>query len=63
MIKLESLKKSEHFKLVLKGKRNHTDYFSMFATKNFFNIKKKNLVISCNKKDGNSVKRTELEED
>ena len=44
MIKLESLKKSDHFKLVLKGKKNHTDYFSMFATKNFFNIKKNNLL-------------------
>ena len=62
MIKLESLKKSEHFKLVLKGKRNHTDYFSMFATKNFFNIKKNNLVISfvTKKKIGNSVKRNRI---
>ena len=62
MIKLESLKKSEHFKLVLKGKRNHTDYFSMFATKNFFNIQKKNLVISfvTKKKIGNSVKRNRI---
>ena len=62
MIKLESLKKSDHFKLVLKGKKNHTDYFSMFATKNFFNIKKNNLVISfvTKKKIGNSVKRNRI---
>lgn len=62
MIKLESLKKSEHFKLVLKGKRNHTDYFTMFASKNFFNIKKNNLVISfvTKKKIGNSVRRNRI---
>ena len=62
MIKLESLKKSDHFKLVLKGKKNHTDYFSMFATKNFFNNKRNNLVISfvTKKKIGNSVKRNRV---
>ena len=35
MIKLESLKKSDHFKLVLKGKKTHTNLYSIFATKNF----------------------------
>ena len=35
MIKLESLKKSEHFKHVLTGKKLHTNFYSIFATKNF----------------------------
>ena len=35
MIKLESLKKSDHFKLVLNGKKTHTNLYSIFATKNF----------------------------
>ena len=34
MIKLVSLKKSEEFKTVLKGKKIHTDFFSLFAFKN-----------------------------
>ena len=32
MIKLESLKKSDHFKLVLKGKKTHTNLYSIFVS-------------------------------
>ena len=47
MVKLESLKKSNQFKKALKEKRVHTDYFSIFAAKNFFKAKlKTNLLIS-----------------
>ena len=35
MVKLESLKKSDQFRKVLKEKKVHTDYFSIFAAKNF----------------------------
>ena len=62
MIRLESLKKSDHFKLVLKGKKFHTDYFSIFATKNFLKSKKTVLLISfvTKKKIGNAVKRNRI---
>ena len=44
---LESLKKSNQFKKALKEKKVHTDYFSIFAAKNFFKPKyKTNLLIS-----------------
>ncbi len=46
MIRLESLKKGDHFKQVLTGKKIHTDFFSMFAKKNFIKIPKNNLAIS-----------------
>ena len=47
MVKLESLKKSYQFKKVLKEKKTHTDFFSIFAAKNFFKPKnKENLIIS-----------------
>ena len=47
MVKLESLKKSNQFKKVLKEKKIHTDYFSIFAAKNFFKPKhKSDLLIS-----------------
>ena len=45
MVKLESLKKSNHFRLALREKRIHTDYFSIFASKNFLKTKKDNLII------------------
>ena len=45
MVKLESLKKSNQFKKALKEKKFHTDYFSIFAAKNFFNPKIKNSLI------------------
>tara|TARA_B100000575_G_C22858331_1_gene501714 strand:+ start:128 stop:472 length:345 start_codon:yes stop_codon:yes gene_type:complete len=62
MIKLESLKKSDHFKLVLKGRKIHTDFFSIFATKNFLKSNKTNLLISfvTKKKIGNAVKRNRI---
>ena len=47
MVRLESLKKSNQFKKALKEKKVHSDYFSIFAAKNFFKPKdKKNLLIS-----------------
>jgi len=63
MVKLESLKKSNQFKKTLKEKKIHTDYFSIFATKNFFKPKYKyNLLISfvMKKKIGNAVKRNKI---
>tara|TARA_B100000902_G_scaffold382457_1_gene420135 strand:- start:334 stop:723 length:390 start_codon:yes stop_codon:yes gene_type:complete len=62
MIKLESLKKSDHFKLVLDGKKTHTNFYSIFATKNFLKQKKNTLLISfvTKKKIGNAVKRNRI---
>ena len=63
MVKLESLKKSNQYKKVLKEKKVHTDYFSIFAAKNFFKPKlKSNLLISfvMKKKIGNAVKRNKI---
>ena len=63
MVKLESLKKSDKFRKVLKEKKIHTDYFSIFAAKNFFKAKRKdNLLISfvMKKKIGNAVKRNKI---
>ena len=63
MVKLESLKKSNQFKKVLKEKKIHTDYFSIFAAKNFSKPNcKENLLISfvMKKKIGNAVKRNKI---
>ena len=63
MVKLESLKKSNQFRLALKEKKFHTDYFSIFAAKNFIKPKHKdNLIISfiIKKKIGNAVKRNKI---
>ena len=63
MVKLESLKKSNQFRKALKEKKVHTDYFSIFAAKNFFNPKiKADLLISfvMKKKIGNAVKRNKI---
>ncbi len=63
MVKLESLKKSNQFRKALKEKKAHTEYFSIFAAKNFFNPKiKNNLLISfvMKKKIGNAVKRNKI---
>ncbi len=63
MVKLESLKKSNQFRKVLKEKKIHTDYFSIFAAKKFFQPKfKANLIISfvMKKKIGNAVKRNKI---
>ncbi len=63
MVKLESLKKSDQFKKALKEKKIHTDYFSIFAAKNFYKPKRRsNLLISfvMKKKIGNAVKRNKI---
>ena len=63
MVKLESLKKSNQFKKVLKEKKVHSEYFSIFAAKNFYKPKSKtNLLISfvMKKKIGNAVKRNKI---
>ena len=63
MVKLESLKKSNQFKKALREKKFHTDYFYLFAAKNFIKPKQKNnLLISfvMKKKIGNAVKRNKI---
>ena len=63
MVKLESLKKSYQFKKVLKEKKVHSEYFSIFAARKFFKPKyKTNLLISfvMKKKIGNAVKRNKI---
>ena len=63
MVRLESLKKSNQFRKTLKEKKVHTDYFSIFAAKNFFKAKHKaSLLISfvMKKKIGNAVKRNKI---
>ena len=63
MVSLESLKKSNQFRKVLKEKKIHTEYFSIFAAKNFFKPKyKSNILISfvMKKKIGNAVKRNKI---
>jgi len=63
MVKLESLKKSSQFRKILKGKKVNSDYFSIFATKNFIKPKgKASLLISFvnEKKIGNAVKRNKI---
>tara|TARA_B100001564_G_scaffold217166_1_gene182954 strand:+ start:308 stop:658 length:351 start_codon:yes stop_codon:yes gene_type:complete len=63
MVRLESLKKSNQFRKALKEKKIHTDYFSIFAAKNFIKPKHKaNLLISfvMKKKIGNAVKRNKI---
>ena len=63
MVKLESLKKSNQFKQTLKERKAHTEFFSIFAAKNFYNPKyKTDLLISfvIKKKIGNAVKRNKI---
>ena len=63
MIKLESLKKNNHFKLALKEKKVHTDFFSIFAAKNFIQGGNKNLLrisFVMKKKIGNAVIRNRI---
>ena len=63
MVKLESLKKSNQFKKALKEKKIHSECFSIFAAKNFYEPKyKTNLLISfiMKKKIGNAVKRNKI---
>ena len=62
MVKLISLKKSDHFRKALKEKKVHTDFFSIFASKNFLKKYKNDLLISfvMKKKIGNAVKRNRI---
>ena len=63
MVRLESLKKSNQFRKALKEKKIHTDYFTIFAAKNFIKPKNRtNLLISfiMKKKIGNAVKRNKI---
>ena len=63
MIKLESLKKNDHFKKTLKEKKFHSDFFSIFAAKNFIPTKNKKLLhisFVMKKKIGNAVKRNKI---
>ena len=63
MVKLERLKKSNQFRKALKEKKFHTEYYSIFAAKNFFKPNhKSNLLISfvMKKKIGNAVKRNKI---
>ena len=63
MVKLESLKKSNQFKKALKEKKFNSEFFSVFAAKNFYKPKyKTDLLISfvMKKKIGNAVKRNKI---
>ncbi len=62
MVKLESLKKSNHFKMGLKGKKLHSPFFTIYASKNFIKPKPDILLISfiIKKKIGNAVKRNKI---
>ena len=63
MVKLESLKKSYQFKKTLKEKKVHSEFFSIFAAKNFYKSKyKEDLIVSfvMKKKIGNAVKRNKI---
>ena len=63
MIKLESLKKNDHFRLALKEKKIHSDFFSIFAAKNFISSNNKNLLhisFVMKKKIGNAVERNKI---
>ena len=63
MVRLESLKKSNQFRKALREKKFHTEYYSIFAAKNFFKPNhKSNLLISfvMKKKIGNAVKRNKI---
>ena len=65
MVKLESLKKSNQFKKALKEKKIHSEYFSIFAAKNFYKPKyKTDLLISfvMKKKLEMPLKETKSEE-
>ncbi len=63
MVRLESLKKSNQFKNTLKEKKVHSEFFSIFAAKNFYKPKyKTDLIVSfvMKKKIGNAVKRNKI---
>tara|TARA_B100002051_G_scaffold132962_1_gene126398 strand:+ start:3745 stop:4092 length:348 start_codon:yes stop_codon:yes gene_type:complete len=63
MVKLISLKKSDQFKTILKGNKIHTDFFSVFFSKNIKKSKNKNVLnisFVIKKKIGNAVKRNKI---
>ena len=64
MVKLESLKKENQFKLVLSGKKIHNNFFSVFAKKNSKDNKNKNVLrisfVMKKKEIGNAVKRNKI---
>tara|TARA_B100000945_G_scaffold225154_1_gene182077 strand:- start:2851 stop:3198 length:348 start_codon:yes stop_codon:yes gene_type:complete len=63
MFKVESLKKNNHFKIVLRDKKFHSDFFSIYATKNFIKKNSKkilNISFVMKKKIGNAVKRNRI---
>ena len=63
MVKLESLKKSSHFKIALKERKFHTDFFSVFVAKNFIKSNRKNVLrisFVMKKKIGTATKRNRI---
>ena len=62
MIKLKNLKSDFQFKRLLRQKKIHTDYFSVYFGKNFTKEKNNKLNISfiMKKKVGNSVVRNKI---
>ena len=63
MAKVESLKKSSHFKIALSEKKFHSDFFSIYAAKNFIKTNRKkilNISFVMKKKIGNAVKRNRI---
>ena len=63
MVKLVSLKKSNHFKRALKEKKINNDFFSLFAAKKILKnnrFKTLNISFVMKKKIGNAVKRNKI---
>ena len=62
MIKLETLKSDFQFKRLLRQKKIHTDYFSVYFGKNLLkeNNNKLNISFIMKKKVGNSVVRNKI---
>ena len=64
MIKLDSLKKSSHFEMILKNRVINNNIYSIYCKKNFIDKNKNNkkLYISfvLKKKIGNAVKRNRI---
>ncbi len=63
MVRVESLKKSSHFKIALREKKFHTEFFSIYAAKNFIKVNPKkilNISFVMKKKIGNAVKRNRI---
>ena len=62
MTKLENLRSDSQFKKLLREKKIHTDYFSVYFAKNFDkkNNKKLNISFIMKKKEGNAVMRNKI---